>query len=128
MDKKTSKKLKEYFIMKCLVVDDSKMSRMMLKKILSTAHPDWEITEACDGQDAIDKAKGAELDIILLDYNMPIMEGGEAAKILRPQFPNAKIAFLTANVQDSIKKLAIQLKVDFIPKPITEEKVLKYVG
>ncbi|MEE9336630.1 MAG: response regulator [Methylococcaceae bacterium] len=114
--------------MKCLVVDDSKMSRMMLKKILGTAHPDWEITEACDGQDAIDKAKGVELDLILLDYNMPIMEGGEAAKVLRPQFPNAKIAFLTANVQDSIKKLAIQLKVDFIPKPITEEKVLKYVG
>jgi CheY-like chemotaxis protein len=56
------------------------------------------------------------------------MKGGEAAKVLRPQFPNAKIAFLTANVQDSIKKLAIQLKVDFIPKPITEEKVLKYVG
>ncbi len=43
--------------MKCLIVDDSKMSRMMLKKILSTAHPDWELTEACDSQDAINKAK-----------------------------------------------------------------------
>ena len=94
--------------MKCLVVDDSKMSRMMLKKIISTAHPDWKITEAGDGQEAIDLAKGAELDIILLDYNMPIMEGGEAAKILRPLFPDAKMAFLTANVQDAIKNLAIE--------------------
>ncbi len=100
----------------------------MLKKIISTAHPDWGIVEACDGQDAVDKAKGENLDVILLDYNMPVMEGGEAAKILRPQFPDAKIAFLTANVQEAIKKLAIQLKVDFIPKPITEAKVLKYVG
>ncbi|MEE9339189.1 MAG: response regulator [Methylococcaceae bacterium] len=114
--------------MKCLVVDDSKMSRMMIKKIINTAHPDWAIVEACDGQDAIDKAKGKDLDLILLDYNMPVMEGGEAAKVLRPQFPNAKIAFLTANIQEAIKKLAIQLKVDFIPKPITEEKILKYVG
>lgn len=114
--------------MKCLVVDDSKMSRMMLKKIISTAHPDWEILEACDGKDALDKAEGEDLGIILLDYNMPIMEGGEAAKILRPQFPNAKIAFLTANIQDAIKKLAIELKVDFIAKPITEDKVLQYVG
>ncbi len=113
--------------MKCLVVDDSKMSRMMLKKIISTAHPDWEITEAGDGQEAVDLAKGAELDLILLDYNMPIMDGAEAAKILRPLFPDAKVAFLTANIQEAIKNLAIELKIDFIPKPITEAKILKYV-
>lgn len=113
--------------MKCLVVDDSKMSRMMLKKIIGTAHPDWDVYEAPDGQEAIDIAKDKELDIILLDYNMPVMDGGEAAKILRPQFPNIKMAFLTANVQDAIKELAVQLKVDFIPKPITEAKVLQYV-
>lgn len=114
--------------MKCLLVDDSKMSRMMLKNIISTAHPEWEVIEAGDGQEAIDLAKGVELDIILLDYNMPVMDGGEAAKILRPQFPDAKIAFLTANIQESIKNLAIALKIDFIPKPITEGKVLEYVG
>ena len=113
--------------MKCLLVDDSRMSRMMLKKIISTAYPDWSILEAGDGQQAIDLAKGAELDIILLDYNMPVMNGGEAAKILRPQFPDSKMAFLTANVQESIKNLAIELKIDFIPKPITEGKILKYV-
>ncbi len=114
--------------MKCLLVDDSRMSRMMLKKIIASAHPEWDIMEAADGQEAIDLAKGAELDIILLDYNMPIMDGGEAAKILRPQFPNAKVAFLTANVQSAIKTLAIELKIDFIPKPISEAKILKYVG
>lgn len=114
--------------MKCLVVDDSKMSRMMLKKIIVSAHPDWEIIEAADGQQAIDIAKDAEFDIILLDFNMPIMDGGQAAEILRPLFPNAKMAFLTANIQEAIKKLAIELKVDFIPKPITEAKVLEYVG
>jgi CheY-like chemotaxis protein len=114
--------------MKCLVVDDSKMSRMMLKKIIGNTHPDWEIKEAADGQLAVEMAKGAELDIILLDYNMPNMDGGRAAEILRPLFPNAKIAFLTANIQDSIKELAVKLKIDFIPKPITEQKVLQYVG
>ena len=114
--------------MKCLVVDDSKMSRMMIKKIIGNAHSDWEIKEAADGQQAVDMANGAELDIILLDYNMPIMDGGKAAEILRPLFPNAKIAFLTANIQDSIKELAVKLKIDFIPKPITEQKVLQYVG
>ncbi len=114
--------------MKCLVVDDSKMSRMMLKKIINTAHPDWNISEAVDGQQAVDIAKENKFDIVLLDFNMPIMDGGEAARILRPLLPDAKIAFLTANIQEAIKNLAIELKVDFIPKPITEVKVLKYVG
>jgi len=114
--------------MKCMVVDDSKMSRMMLKKIIGNAYPEWEIIEAADGQQAVDQAKESELDIILLDFNMPVMDGGQAAEILRPLFPNAKIAFLTANIQDSIKNLAVELKIDFIPKPITEAKVLKYVG
>ncbi len=113
--------------MKCMVVDDSKMSRMMMKKIVGNARPDWEIIEAGDGQEAVDLAKGVDLDVIFLDYNMPNMNGGEAAEILRPQFPDATIALLTANIQDSIKNLAINLKIDFIPKPITEAKILKYV-
>jgi len=114
--------------MKCLIVDDSKMSRMMLKKIISSSYADWEIIEAADGQQAVDAAKEAQFDIVLLDFNMPVMDGGEAAKIIRPLFPDAKIAFLTANIQESIKQLAIDLKIDFIPKPITEAKVLQYVG
>jgi len=56
------------------------------------------------------------------------MDGGQAAEKLRPQFPKAKIAFLTANVQESIQLLAKELQIDFIPKPITEEKIKQYVG
>ena len=112
----------------CLIVDDSRMSRMMLKKIIGTTHPDWQLVEAGDGQQAIEKAEAQNFQLILLDFNMPHMNGDEAAAILRPKFPDARIAFLTANVQDSIKKKAIELKIDFIPKPITEEKILKYVG
>ncbi len=114
--------------MKCLLVDDSKMSRMMLRKIISSEHPDWVIFEAGDGQQALDVAKDEQPDIILLDYNMPVMTGGEAAKILRPLFPDAKMALLTANIQESIKQEATELKIDFIPKPITEDKIKRYVG
>jgi len=113
--------------MKCLIVDDSKMSLMILRKIISTKHPEWEIFEASDGQQAVDIAKEEEFDLILLDYNMPNMNGGEAAKILRPQFPHARIAFLTANIQDAIKNQAVELKIDFIPKPITPDKISQYV-
>ncbi len=113
--------------MYCMVVDDSRMSRMILKKIIVNAHPDWKIIEASNGQEAVDLAKGSQLDIIFLDYNMPVMNGVEAARILRPLCSEAKIAFLTANVQDATKNLAKELNLDFIPKPITEDKILKYV-
>ena len=112
----------------CLIVDDSKMSRMMVKKIILDAHPDWHIVEAENGQQAIDRAGEAQYDIILLDYNMPVMEGGQAAEIIRPMQADAKIAFLTANVQEAVKNLAVQLHIDFIPKPITEAKIKAYVG
>lgn len=112
----------------CLIVDDSKMSRMMVKKIILDEYPDWNLVEAQNGQEAIDRAGEQNFDIILLDYNMPVMEGGKAAEVIRPMQPDASIAFLTANVQEAVKNLAIKLKIDFIPKPITEEKIKKYVG
>lgn len=114
--------------MKCLVVDDSRMARMVLKQIILEAHPDWDIIEASDGKEAISIAVDQHPDIVLLDYNMPIMEGGEAAMVLRPMLPNAKMAFITANVQHATKKQASDLNVDFISKPITPGKILQYVG
>jgi two-component system, chemotaxis family, chemotaxis protein CheY len=112
----------------CLIVDDSRMSRMIVKRIIASTHPEWKIEEAGDGQEALDKASEKDFELIFLDYNMPIMNGGEVAEILRPRFPEAKIAFLTANVQEAIKNKAIDLHIDFIPKPITEAKIKKYVG
>lgn len=100
----------------------------MVKKIILDAHPDWNIVEAEDGRQAVELCQDGSFDIIFLDYNMPVMEGGEAAKIIRPLQPTAKIAFLTANVQESVRNLAIALELDFIPKPITEAKIKLYVG
>ncbi len=112
----------------CLIADDSRMSRMIFKKIINSAHPDWLVIEAENGRQAVECAQGQDLELILLDFNMPIMDGGEAAKQLRPLFPSAKMAFLTANIQESIQQLAKDLLIDFIPKPITEAKITKYVG
>lgn len=112
----------------CLIVDDSKMSRMMVKKIILDAHPDWDVVEAENGQQAVDLAQASGFDIILLDFNMPVMDGGQAAEIIRPLQPDAKIAFLTANIQEAVKNLAVSLRIDFIPKPITEAKIKLYVG
>ena len=111
----------------CLIIDDSRMSRMMIQKFIADAHPDWTFEEAPNGQEALIKADQHVFQIITVDFNMPGMDGIELAKILRPKFPEAKIALLTANIQESIRKKASEINVDFIPKPITEDKIKAYV-
>lgn len=110
-----------------LVVDDSKMSRLMVTAIISGAFPDCVITVAESGDEALKKASGMSFDRIILDYNMPGMTGEQLAIKLREMYPDAKISLLTANLQDAVKQRAKEIKVGHIPKPITEEKIIEFL-
>ena len=57
----------------CLVVDDSKVIRKVARHILETL--DFTVTEACDGREALDACLASAPDVILLDWNMPVMSG-----------------------------------------------------
>lgn len=111
-----------------LVVDDSRMSRMMLTSIIKDLHPDWSVETAEDGKGALALATTKAFDIFTIDFNMPGMNGLELAEQLKLLFPNAKMALLTANVQDTIKGKAEALGIQFIPKPITTDKISAYIG
>jgi len=111
-----------------LITDDSRMSRMMLSTIIKDLHPDWVIETAEDGQAALDLTKTKSFDLFTIDFNMPGMNGLELAELLKPSFPNAKMALLTANIQDTIRNKAELIGVQFIAKPITVEKVAAFVG
>ena len=109
-----------------LVVDDSLLARMMLKKFVSKVRPDADIIEGKDGSDALAKTQGKSIDIALLDYNMPGMTGLDLAKILKERYSGIIIALITANIQDHIAKDARDLGVSFIPKPIDENNIIAY--
>ena len=112
-----------------LIVDDSRVSRMMIKSIVQNAHPDWVFMEAGDGQEAFDMVGDGTTSIqwMTLDVNMPRMDGLTLAEKLRGQYPNTKISLLTANIQDSVQKQAASIGVGFVMKPITEEKILAFL-
>ena len=110
-----------------LIVDDSKMSRMMIRSIVLSQQPDWNIIEADCGQHALDQTESVQIDWMTLDYNMPGMDGITLADLLVKRFPNAHVALLTANIQFSIKERAEALGVEFVHKPITEEKILNFI-
>jgi len=111
-----------------LVVDDSRVSRMLVRAIINHADKQTEIIEACNAEEALIKTEAVQkITIAILDLNMPGMDGLVLAKKLRVRFPNAKMGLLTANIQDMVRQKADALGMTFIPKPITEEKILGFI-
>lgn len=110
-----------------LVVDDSLLARMMLKKIVAKIRPNAEIFEGKDGADALAKITGQCIHIALVDYNMPGMNGLELARILIQQYPGISIALVTANIQDYIAKEALDIGIRFIQKPLEQEKIEHFI-
>lgn len=102
-----------------LVVDDSRVSRMMLSKVITQTDSSWHVVEAADGKEAIDQARTESPDLIVMDINMPVMDGFEAIEVLRPELPDTTMILLSANIQSSSQARAEELGVHFIAKPIT---------
>ena len=69
-------------IKKILLVDDSSTSRMTARMLLS-GHESYVLTSACDGQEGVEKAIDELPNLILMDIEMPRMNGIEACKVLK---------------------------------------------
>jgi len=106
---------------KVLVVDDSKLARMVMASSFRRLRPDWELVEATGAADALEAVTSAGVDIALIDFNMPGLDGLELAAKIRESKPVMPIALVSANLQDEIIARARELKAAFIPKPLTDE-------
>ncbi len=87
-----------------LAVDDSASMRQMVSFTLKNAG--YNVTEAVDGQDALEKANTRDFDLVLTDQNMPRMDGIGLTKKLRdhPKFKNTPILILTTESSDQMKQ------------------------
>ena len=86
-----------------LTADDSPSIRQMVAFTLKTAG--YEVVEAVDGQDGLDKAKTRSFDLVFTDQNMPRMDGLTFVKSLRqlPQYAQTPILMLTTEAGDAMK-------------------------
>lgn len=101
--------------MKALVVDDEKLIVKGLK--FSLEQEGYEVDCAYDGQEAVDKAKETEYDIVLLDLMLPILTGYEVCQQIR-EFSDMPIIMLTAKGDDMDKILGLEYGADdYITKP-----------
>ena len=111
-----------------LIVDDSRLTRTMTATIIKNHKPNWEITEACDGEQALKTVETKTFDVMTLDVNMPGIDGITLGIEMRSRFPDTYIALVTANIQEAIRERAKQAQLLFIPKPITEERILGFLN
>jgi DNA-binding NarL/FixJ family response regulator len=92
-----------------LVADDFSLWRAKVRHILR-ARPEWKITcEACDGEQAVQKAAALQPDIVLLDLGMPVLSGIEAARRILEDSPKSRVVFLTQCTDPDIMNFSLQL-------------------
>lgn len=104
-----------------LIVDDSKLARIVMAKAIAALQPDWNRLEASNANEALAVLNAQRIDVVLLDFNMPEKDGLALAGELRARFPAMPIALVTANVQDEVVARARALGATFITKPVTED-------
>lgn len=104
-----------------LVVDDSKLARIVAGKTVTALQPDWERIEAANADDAIKLFDERRIDVALIDFNMPGRDGLELAGALRERSAHMPIAIITANIQDEVIARARALNATFVPKPVTQD-------
>ncbi len=111
-----------------LLVDDSMSTRMMAAAMLGKICPDWNLIQAKDGSDALEKVQDEDVDAMLIDVNMPGMDGFELAEKLRVKFPDGHICLLTANIQGKVRDRAAAAGHQFLPKPVTPDELEEFVS
>jgi CheY-like chemotaxis protein len=111
-----------------LIVDDSKLARMVVSRAVAAVQPGWTRLEAGNADEALDAIASGSVDVAILDYNMPGRNGLELAQEIRIRSPDMPIALVTANVQDEIVAQARAVKATFVPKPVTEAGLRGFVS
>lgn len=117
-----------------LVVDDNQPARQLIKSTLAIAGY-TAITEAADGNKALEKLRGRHFDLVICDWDMPDTSGLDVLQALRADEKLNKIPFLmvTANQQREFVEAAIAAGVnDYVAKPFRlntlNDKVARLLG
>lgn len=118
--------------LKLLIVEDNKVNMLLTKTLISKSFPEITIYEASNGLEAIDISKEKKPNIILMDIQMPVMNGYEATLKIKQENPFVTIIALTAGVITGEKEKCLDLGMnDFIIKPIDktlfENTLLKWI-
>ncbi|WP_404710242.1 response regulator [Sphingomonas sp. MMS24-J13] len=104
-----------------LIVDDSKLARIVAGKALAVLQPEWQKAEAGSADQAMEVLAAQAIDVALIDFNMPDRDGLQLAEELRALRQDMPIAIITANIQDEVIARARAVGATFVAKPVTAD-------
>jgi DNA-binding NarL/FixJ family response regulator len=90
-----------------LIADDDPEIREQVRQLLATREGFEACGEACNGEEAIERAKQLQPDLIILDAEMPGVDGLEAARIIRKFFPEIRILIFSVHKSEEMRQQAI---------------------
>ncbi len=100
-----------------MIVDDQSAFRHMVRTILQREHDFEVVAEAEDGSDAVVMIDNLALDLVLMDVQMPIMNGFEATRRMLERRPSLRVVLTSMNGDEEYERLACEAgAVLFIPK------------
>lgn len=115
--------------MKAFIVDDEFLQRTLVKKVI-----DWEkigveiVGEAENGEEALEKILKDQPDIVIMDINIPYLNGIEVSKKVKEVLPDTQIIILTAYGEFEYARQALQLgAVSFVLKPVNPEELTREI-
>ena len=114
--------------MKVLIIEDNPVNRLLLKKVLT--HYGVDVVEAEDGKVGIELAHSQNPDLILLDLQLPEIDGITVAKTLKADESTAHIPLIavSANVRETDKANAMEAGCEgFIEKPIDTRSIYEKI-
>ena len=119
--------------MKALVIDDSKAMRIILKQILQAVG--GTVEEAGNGQEGLDKLKSmGPTDVVLVDWNMPVMNGLEFVRAIRSDPTHRKTPVMMVTTETEASQMGKALAAganEYVMKPFTKDVIqekLKLLG
>jgi CheY-like chemotaxis protein len=111
-----------------LIVDDSRVSRMLIRRLVEAQRPDWKCTEVANGEEALRLALEMVFDYATVDVNMPGMDGMQLTEHFHAECPQLRSCLITANFQEETRRFAETYKTGLIRKPITEEGITNAIS
>src|SRR5215510_587520 len=92
-----------------LIVDDSKLARMVIASAVRRIRPECELLEATNAEEAVTAISSGSVDIALVDFNMPGTDGLDLVARIRAIHPTMPVAMVSANLQHEIISRAREL-------------------
>lgn len=127
VEQKTLEVLETSVALDVLVAEDNPVNRKLMQKMLEIDH--HTVTLVNDGKAAVEAASTHKFDLILMDIQMPIMDGITATRLIKKQNEDTTIIAVSAHAEDTNKQECLAAGMnEFLPKPVKLKNLRKTIG